>query len=91
MPLFQVLQSILKGFLLWLVSTTMIHLLNDSQPAGNWNINPAPVAQTNTAVLAGWGCYSVARVCVRPLYGLVLVLHVQQECIFELWNTATQQ
>lgn len=25
-----------------------IHLLNDSQPAANWNINPTLVAQTNT-------------------------------------------
>lgn len=74
----------------------MIHLLNDSQPAANWNINPAPVAQTNTAMLARVGVLvSVARVRVRSLYVLVLhaslVIHVQQECIFEFWNTATQQ
>lgn len=77
MPLFQVLQSILKGFLLWLVSTTVTHLLNDSQPAANWNINPAPVAQTNTAVLTGV-LVSVAHVRVRPLHGLVL--HASATC-----------
>lgn len=77
MPLFQVLQSILKGFLLWLVSTTMIHLLNDSQPSANWNINPAPVPQTNTVVLAGVGVL-VSKIRVCPLHDLVL--HPSAKC-----------
>lgn len=64
-------RSILEGFLLPLVSSTTIHLLNDSRPAANWNINPPPFAQTNTEAR---GAVLVARVCtcvhVCPLHGL---------------------
>lgn len=93
MPLLQVSQSILKGFFLWLVSTTMIHLLNDSQPAANWNINPAPVAQTNTVMVAVVGV-SVSVACVCMCVVSVLVLHASATCAtgVHLWamKSATQ-